>query len=64
MTPDDPCRAALQIRQVPSNPSQPLQIVVDPDVAPGGYDTMIAFESLSAYRPGLARCEAQSVDLP
>jgi hypothetical protein len=64
--PIDPCRAAIQIRSVPNPPPivPSLQIVVDPDVAPDGFDTETVFESLADYRPSLARCEAPSVDLP
>jgi hypothetical protein len=67
IVPTDPCRAALQIRVFPQPPPilPALQIVVDPDVAPDGFDTEIVFESLADYRPSLARCEAApSVDLP
>ena len=55
--------AAFETAFVPPNPTQPFQIVVDPDVAPDGDDTLIVFESLAAYRPSLARCEVPSVDV-
>lgn len=62
--PNDPCRAVMQVRLTPPDPVKPLQIVVDPAVAPDRIDTQIVFESLAAYRPALERCAAPSVDLP
>ncbi|MBM4382142.1 MAG: hypothetical protein FJ091_02115 [Deltaproteobacteria bacterium] len=56
-TPGDPCRVAIQIRSVPTNSEAPLQVVIDPDVMPGGSDVDLVYDTLASYRPSLARCE-------